>query len=177
MSYNVVASRTGGFTSRLGQICLALALLSAVALGGALALEHIGGVAPCPLCLDQRIAYYGAIPLALLAFILLPGNVPLCRVILAVLAVGFLLNAGLGIYHSGIEWGWWAGPDTCSGTSTIATTPDALLESLKNPRVIRCDEAALRILGLSLAGYSALVSAWLAALAGLGAAAGRSLAS
>lgn len=176
MAYSVIASRRDGFTSKLGLICLAVAALSAIAVGGALAIQYIGGVAPCPLCLDQRIAYYAAIPLALLAFFLLPGNVRLCRVILTLLAVGFLLNAGLGIYHSGIEWGWWAGPDACSGMGSIATTPDALLESLKNPRVVRCDEAALRIFGLSLAGYSALVSAWLAALAGLGAAAGRSLA-
>ena len=175
MAYNVVASGTGGFTSRLGLICLAIVVLSAAALGGALAIEHIGGIAPCPLCLDQRIAYYAAVPLALLAFMLLPGNLRFCRVILALLAVGFLVNAGLGIYHSGIEWGWWPGPDTCSGVGTIATTPGALLESLKNPRVVRCDDAALRILGLSLAGYSALVSALLAALAGLSAAAGRSL--
>ena len=175
MAYNVIASSTAGFASRLGLICLAIALVSAVALGGALAIEHIGGVAPCPLCLDQRIAYYAAVPLALLAFMLLPGNVPLCRVILALLAVGFLLNAGLGVYHSGIEWGWWPGPETCSGAGAIATTPDALLESLKNPRVVRCDEAALRIVGLSLAGYSALTSGFLVALAGLGAAAGRSL--
>jgi disulfide bond formation protein DsbB len=176
MAYNVIASRPGGLASGLGLICLIIAVLSAVALGGALAIEHIGGVAPCPLCLDQRIAYYAAVPLALFALVMLPGNVTLCRVILALLTVGFLFNAGLGIYHSGIEWGWWPGPETCSGTGTIATTPAALLESLKNPRVVRCDEAALRILGLSLAGYSALTSALLAALAGLGAAAGRGLA-
>lgn len=169
MSYRVLASSTGGFTTRLGRICLAIALISAVALGGALAIEHIGGVAPCPLCLDQRIVYYAAIPLALLAFALVPGNVPLARVVLAVLAAAFVVNAGLGIYHSGIEWGWWPGPETCSGAGSIATTPGALLESLKNPRVVRCDTAALRILGLSLAGYSALTSICLAALAGLGA--------
>ena len=99
----------------------------------------------------------------------------MCRGILAVLAAGFLFNAGLGVYHSGIEWGWWAGPETCSGVGTIATSPGALLESLKSPRVVRCDAAAIRIVGLSLAGYSALISALLAALSGLGAAAGRSL--
>lgn len=176
MAYNVVASSTGGFALRLGQICLIIAFVSAAALGGALAIEHIGGIAPCPLCLDQRIAYYAAIPLALLAFVSLRGNISLARIILALLAVGFLVNAGLGVYHSGVEWGWWAGPDTCSGMGAIATTPGALLESLKNPRVVRCDEAALRIVGLSLAGYSALISAFLAALAGTGAAAGRSLA-
>jgi disulfide bond formation protein DsbB len=175
MPYRVIASGRRLFVTHLGQICLAIALLSALAVGGALTIEHIGGVAPCPLCLDQRIAYYAAVPVALLAFALLPGNVPLCRALLALLAVGFLVNTGLGIYHSGIEWGWWAGPETCSGAGSIARTPAALLEDLKNPRVVRCDAAALRILGLSLAGYSALTSAWLAALAGLGAAAGRSL--
>jgi disulfide bond formation protein DsbB len=176
MAYKVIASGRRLFATRLGQICVAVALLSALAVGGALAIEHFGGIAPCPLCLDQRIAYYAAVPLALFAFMLLPGNVPLCRALLALLAVGFLANAGLGVYHSGIEWGWWPGPETCSGAGTIATTPGALLESLKNPRVVRCDAAALRILGLSLAGYSALTSAFLAALAGLGAVAGRSLA-
>ena len=169
MSFRVVASSRAGFATRLGLTCLAIALVSAVALGGALAIEHLGGIAPCPLCLDQRIAYYAAIPLALLAYALQPGNVPLARVVLAVLAAGFLLNAGLGVYHSGIEWGWWPGPETCSGAATIATTPGALLESLRSPRVVRCDAAALRIHGLSLAGYSALTSVCLAALAGLGA--------
>jgi disulfide bond formation protein DsbB len=176
MAYRVIASSQRLFETPLGQICFAVALLSALAVGGALAIEYIGGIPPCPLCLDQRIAYYAAIPLALLAFALLPGNVPLCRGILALLAIGFVANAGLGVYHSGVEWGWWPGPDTCSGMGTIATTPGALLEGLKNPRVVRCDEAALRILGLSLAGYSALASAFLAVLAGWGAAAGRSLA-
>jgi disulfide bond formation protein DsbB len=175
MAYSVIASGSGGLTSRLGQICLLIAFVSAAAIGGALAIEHIGGIAPCPLCLDQRIAYYAAVPLALLAFVLLPGNMGPSRIILAMLAAGFLANAGLGVYHSGIEWGWWPGPDTCSGMGTIATTPGALLESLKNPRVVRCDDAALRILGLSLAGYSALTSAFLAALAAVGAMAGRSL--
>lgn len=176
MQYKVIASSQRLFSTRLGQICLAIAFVSAAAVGGALAIEHIGGIPPCPLCLDQRIAYYAAIPLSVIAFALVPGNVPLARVILAVIAVGFLVNAGLGVYHSGIEWGWWAGPEGCSGGGAIATTPDALLESLKAPQVIRCDEAALRIFGLSLAGYSAMISAVLAALAGLGAAAGRTLA-
>ena len=176
MGYRVIASGRRLFATRLGQICLAIALLSALAVGGALAIEYIGGIAPCPLCLDQRIAYYAAIPLALLAFALVPGNVPLCRVILALLAVGFLFNAGLGVYHSGVEWGWWPGPETCSGAGIDRHDARRAAGKPQKPRVVRCDAAALRVLGLSLAGYSALISALLAALAGLGAAAGRSLA-
>jgi disulfide bond formation protein DsbB len=175
MAYRVIASGRRLFATQLGQICIAIASLSALALAGALAIQYIGGIPPCPLCLDQRIAYYAAVPLTIVAYLLLPGNLLLCRCILALLTLAFLFNAGLGVYHSGIEWGWWPGPDTCSGIGTIATSPEALLESLKSPRVVRCDAAAIRIVGLSLAGYSALTSALLAALAGLGAAAGRSL--
>jgi disulfide bond formation protein DsbB len=150
-------------------ISIAIALLSAAALAGALGIEYIGGIRPCPLCLDQRIAYYAAVPVALIAA-WLSGSMPgLARLLLVLLALAFLFNAGLGVYHAGIEWGWWPGPDECSGMAPLATSPGALLESLqKQSNVIRCDAAALRILGLSLAGYSALLSAFLAALAAYG---------
>jgi len=73
-------------------------------------------------------------------------------------------NAGLGVYHSGIEWHWWPGPQECSGV-----IPDlsggSLLEQLQRTRVVRCDEAPWRFLGLSLAGYNVLISLALAAIA------------
>ncbi len=152
----------------LRQVGGAVAVLSALGVGSALAIEHIGGIPPCPLCLDQRIAYYAAIPLAALAAALAPRAPFLARLLLAAVALGFLVNAGLGIYHSGIEWGFWPGPDACSGLAPLATNPGELLESLNKPSVIRCDAAALRILGLSLAGYSALLSALLAVFAAAG---------
>jgi disulfide bond formation protein DsbB len=159
----------GRFPLSLRTIALAVAVLSALGVGSALAIQHIGGIPPCPLCLDQRIAYYAAIPLGLLAAYL-AGVQPLwSRLVLGALALAFLFNAGFGVYHSGIEWHWWAGPDACSGMAPLATSPEALLNSLANPQIVRCDEAALRILGISLAGYSALLSAFLAVLSGLGA--------
>jgi disulfide bond formation protein DsbB len=158
--------------SRLGlgfdEVGRTIAILSALALAAALGIEHIGGIAPCPLCLDQRIAYYAAIPLGLLAFALAPGRMQWSRAVLALLAAGFAVNAGLGVYHAGIEWGWWQGPATCAGAGSIATNPADLLKSLEQPRVVRCDEAALRVFGLSLAGYSAMLSAALAVIAALG---------
>jgi disulfide bond formation protein DsbB len=155
--------------SGLAAPCLAIAALSALALGGALAIEHIGGIRPCPLCLEQRIAYYAAVPLALIAA-WLAGRMPLAaRLLLVALALGFAANAALGVYHAGIEWGWWPGPGECSGMAPLATTPGELMESLNKPSVVRCDAAALRILGISLAGYSALLSAGLAAVAAIGA--------
>jgi disulfide bond formation protein DsbB len=71
------------------------------------------------------------------------------------------------------KWGWWQGPTACTGIGSIATTPGDLLKSLAQTQIVRCDEAALRILGLSLAGYSAMLSAALAGIALRGVAKGR----
>ena len=124
------------------------------------------GVKPCPLCLEQRIAYYVAIPLA--AMILLGVSVGAKHKVLVLalfaIAAAMLWNAGLGVYHSGIEWQWWPGPQDCSGTGG-SLTGGSLLEQMQTTRVVRCDEAAWRFLGLSLAGYNVLISLALAAIA------------
>lgn len=120
------------------------------------------GYAPCPLCLKQRWAYYGAIPLALVAFLLADRNVAATRGILYLLALIWIGSTIFGIYHSGVEWKWWPGPDTCGGDISGG------LPDLSGP-VIRCDEAAIRILGLSLAGWNAVISLALTVLAFLGA--------
>jgi disulfide bond formation protein DsbB len=162
MDYRVIATSRSRFGLGFEDVGRTIALLSFLALAGALAIEHIGGIRPCPLCLDQRIAYYAAVPLGLLAFALAPGRPGWSRAILALLAVAFAVNAGLGVYHSGVEWGWWAGPSGCSGAGDLATNPADLLKSLSESQVVRCDEAPIRILGVSLAGYSAVLSAILA---------------
>jgi disulfide bond formation protein DsbB len=91
------------------------------------------------------------------------------------IAVGFLAillaalaGAALGAYHSGVEWHWWAGPTDCSGPVTDFTAKGALIDQLQSIRVVRCDEAAWRFLGLSLAGYNVLISLALAAIAAYG---------
>src|SRR5262249_24088664 len=73
--------------------------------------------------------------------------------------------------HAGVEWKWWPGPQECSGPLTDLSTGGDLLSSLTNLTIIRCDEAAWRFLGLSLAGYDVLISFVLAAIAAFGAAA------
>jgi disulfide bond formation protein DsbB len=92
---------------------------------------------------------------------------------LALLAIGvaMLWNAGLGTYHSGVEWHWWQGPTDCSGAIPNFSAGGSLLDQINKTRVIRCDEAAWRFLGLSLAGYNVLVSLFLACVAAWGAAA------
>jgi disulfide bond formation protein DsbB len=89
---------------------------------------------------------------------------------LVAIALGMLGNAGLGIYHSGVEWKWWAGPQECAGTLDDLGSASSLLEKLKSVNVVRCDEAAWRFLGLSLAGYNAVISLVLAGIAVWGAA-------
>src|SRR5262245_53752721 len=106
---------------------------------------ELAGYAPCPLCLMQRWPYYAAIPLAALTGFAAARNGSLARWGLALLGLIMLGSGVFGVYHAGIEWGWWPGPTTCSGTLTGDLLPD-----LTNERVISCEQAALRIFGLSL---------------------------
>lgn len=142
---------------------------AAAALAAALAFEHIGGYAPCPLCVKQRWAYYAAVPLAagggLLALYERRDPAVLA---LAICAAAFAVNAVFGVYHAGIEWGWWAGPADCAG-GDLAAPGGNLMEELNATPITPCDEAPWRFLGLSFAGYSALLSAGLAIVAFTGA--------
>ena len=125
---------------------------------------------PCPLCLEQRVPYYVVIPLSLLVAIAALLRAPRSFVAagFAVLVVAMLVSAALGAYHAGVEWRFWAGPTDCSGPVTDFTTKGPLLDQLQSIRVVRCDEAAWRFLGVSLAGYNVLVSLALAAVAAFG---------
>ena len=145
---------------------LAIAIVGAVTILGAWFFQYGLGLNPCPLCLEQRYAYYFAVPLA--AMLALGDHAGASRKVIiagfAAIAVGMLWNAGLGIYHSGVEWKWWAGPQECTGTLTDLGA-GGLAERIRSISIVRCDEAAWRFLGLSLAGYNALISAVLAVLA------------
>ena len=147
---------------RLTGLILLLALASIVS---ALAFEHIGGYRPCPLCLTQRYAYYFGVPAALLALLAVRAGWRLpATLLIAAIGLAFFANAGLGVYHSGVEWHWWQGPTGCSGGGSIATGAGGLLGAIAEADVVRCDEAQLRILGLSFAGWSAVVSILIAVL-------------
>jgi disulfide bond formation protein DsbB len=146
---------------------IAIAAIGLATMAGFFFFQYALGYPPCPLCLEQRIAFYIAVPLA--AMILLGVSVGSSRkvLIVALLAIGaaMLYNAGLGVYHAGIEWHWWPGPQDCSGATPNFSAGGSLLEQINRQRVVRCDEAAWRFLGLSLAGYNVLVSLTLAAIA------------
>jgi disulfide bond formation protein DsbB len=137
---------------------------ASAALAGAWIFEAFGYL-PCELCLKQRQPYYVGVPLALIVTAITQrGTRGLVTAGFAALALVFAFSAGFGVYHAGVEWGFWQGPTACTGSSLPAAGGN-LLEQLKDFKVVRCDEVAIRILGLSLAGWNALVSLSIAALA------------
>ncbi len=159
MSYSAVRASPGIPQPVVENAAIPIVAISAAALSGAWIIQFMG-YEPCPLCLEQRIAYYAAIPAGILAVYSARRAPTIAALLLAAICLGFIYNAGLGIYHAGAEWHFWPGPDTCSGTGTLQ--PKNLLESLQHNTAVRCDEAALRIFGISLAGYSVLISTALA---------------
>jgi disulfide bond formation protein DsbB len=164
MSYSAVRAWPGLAELSIGNAALLIAGVSLAALAGAWVIELIG-YPPCPLCLEQRIPYYAAVPAGLIAAFYARRAPKLAAILLAALCLALFYNAGVGIYHAGAEWHFWAGPDTCSGDTLQVTS---LSKSLRHNQAVRCDEAALRIFGLSLAGYSVLISGGLATAGILG---------
>ncbi|CAN5333086.1 disulfide bond formation protein B [soil metagenome] len=141
---------------------LAVFFISALTVIGAWIFQ-VAGYAPCPLCLMQRWAYYAAVPVSLVTVMMVARDMRIARVLLVLIGLAFVANAVFGVYHAGVEWKFWPGPGTCSGTLSGG------LPTLGDTPVISCEDAAIRILGLSLAGWNALISAALALVAFAGA--------
>jgi disulfide bond formation protein DsbB len=146
---------------------LAITAIAAATLAGAWFFQLVLDIRPCPLCLEQRYAYYLAIPLGALTAFAAARDAPrgVLYVGLAVLALAALGNAWLGGYHAGVEWGFWKGPTDCTGPVGNLGSAGNLLERLDTVKVIRCDEVQWRFLGLSLAGYNVLISLLMTAIA------------
>ena len=125
-------------------------------LGGAYASQHIGGLHPCDMCWWQRYPHMAAIPLALLAYAM-KGRPCVSALFagLAGLAVG--ISGLIGLFHAGVEYGWWEGLTTCSTTPTGGSAADMLDQIMATP-LIRCDVAPWDLFGISLAGYNGLLS-------------------
>lgn len=151
---------------RLLWLALAMLVIAAAAILGALAFEHIGGYLPCALCLMQRTPYYIGVPLAAVALAAVGVKAPrlLLVVLFAAFALLMLYGAGLGAYHAGVEWGFWEGPAACAGTTADPTSVEDLFAQLQTTHAPSCTEATWRLAGLSFAGWNVLVSALLAAL-------------
>ena len=151
---------------------LLVLLVSQLTISGAWFIELVLGVKPCHLCLIGRIPHYIGIPVAALALIANRESVSprIGRAMLALLAIVFLVGTGIAVYHSGVEFGIFAGPTDCTGTIEKAADIQDFLKQLQTVKVIRCDEVAMRIFGLSLASWNAVISLGLAVVAAMGAA-------
>lgn len=160
----------GGRRPMLTALFLAVAMAATV--GSALGFQYIGGYIPCKLCYEQRIPYYVGIPLMLLAVVASLVKLPGWTTRALLIVGGLLMAYGLylGIYHSGVEWAWWPGPTDCTNVAgPVDTGGNGVLDALDKFVPPSCDKAALRILGLSMAGWNAIASLILAAVAFRGA--------
>ena len=137
--------------------CLLLALASAAILLGALALQYVGGLPPCPLCIWQRWPYVALIALGLIGWRWQP------RAMLAFATLAALGGAGLAAYHVGIEQGWWALPAGCAAGQSAETVED--LRRLLAEAPPACDQVSFAFLGLTLAGWNLVASLALAVYA------------
>src|SRR5262245_1195318 len=148
-----------------------LMIAMAATVGAALGFEHLGGYIPCKLCLAQRTPYYVGAPLMAVALLSAALRWPSWVTRLLILAGGLLMAYGLylGVYHSGVEWAWWPGPTDCGVVDAPTGSGNGVLDQLNTVIPPSCDKAALRILGLSLAGWNAVISLVLALIAFRGA--------
>ncbi len=124
---------------------------------GALAFEHLGGMAPCPLCLWQRWPHLVALVGA--------GALVFGGAVFALIgAAGASTSGGIAVYHTGVERGWWPGPANCAVGDITGLSAEELLAQIMAAPVVRCDEVAWELLGLSMASWNAVASFGIAAL-------------
>lgn len=137
--------------ARLIALLLPLALL-----GGALGSQYLGGLHPCHYCYWQRWPHAAAIVLAALAFTG-PAESSRSRTLTLLAALAIAVSGAIGVYHAGVEAKIFEGFSTCTSTATGAT-PDDLLKAIIHAPIIRCDEVQFRFLGISMAGWNAILS-------------------
>ncbi|WP_058334450.1 disulfide bond formation protein B [Phaeobacter sp. CECT 5382] len=145
-------------------LILVAAAGSAAMMAGALGFQYIGEMPPCKMCYWQRYPHISAAGLGLLV-LLLPGVTLPYLVPLAYLgALAALSTAGIGVYHSGVERGFWEGPTTCTSGPIGNLTPEQLMEQIMGAPLVRCDEIPWEMLGISMAGWNAVASLGLACI-------------
>lgn len=129
----------------------ALALVTPLALlGGAYVSQYGFGLFPCEMCWWQRYPHFAALAFALLAFLRPPGRMATGLAAAAIMASGLI-----GLFHAGVEYGWWEGLTACSSNAAIGGDP---LQAILDAPLARCDVAPWTLFGVSLAGWNFLFS-------------------
>lgn len=141
--------------SRLSLAHILAILVPGGLLGGALAFQYLGGLAPCELCVWQRWPHGVALGLALLA--LLPMLAGARRALIALAAAGVAISGMIGVYHAGIEQHWWQGVTACTAPPVAGTTEEILAQIMATP-LVRCDAIPWSLMGISMAGWNAILS-------------------
>lgn len=142
------------------RLAAAATALSAATLLGAFLFEHVGGLMPCALCITQRWAHVAVIA-AGLAMLAKPSR--LAGVVLLLSSLNAFVQA---VRHVGVEQKWW-GSECATGDRFSGLSSEALLEAILAAPVVRCDEIAWQMAGISMAGWNALICLCIAAIAGL----------
>jgi disulfide bond formation protein DsbB len=144
------ASRTGDALSPALKLAQRLATgVPALLLAGAYLSEYGFGLPPCEMCWWQRYAHFAALAFALLSTVAVP------RALISLAALAIMVSGVIGAFHAGVEYGWWEGLTACA--SPVAAGGDPLA-AIMNAPLVRCDQAAWSLLGISLAGWNALLS-------------------
>lgn len=143
------------FLIQRNQILLAAGGSAAMMLG-ALAFQHLGDMAPCKLCIWQRWPHVIAIGFGVLALLVAPRVMAFGGMLAA------LTTAGIGLYHTGVERGFWQGPTTCTAVDATSLSTDDLLAQIMAAPLVRCDEVPWEMFTLSMASWNAVVSLGLA---------------
>lgn len=150
--------------TRLGLIA---ALGSIVLLGGAYWFQYFVGLAPCEMCLWQRYPHMLAILFGLLTLPLMRAE-RMAQLFAALAILALFVTAGIGVFHAGVEYHLWDGPQACSGRIPTGLSNEELKKILLGARMVRCDEAAWKLWGISMAGWNAILSGGLAVLLAAG---------
>lgn len=157
------AAGSGGFFSRAldKKATGAAFLIGLAAIGIAWASQLWGGLMPCDLCWGQRVPYYWGLPV-LAAILVVWNRIPLTvwYIGMAIAVAIFAWGVYLGGFHAGVEYGWWPGPATCSGS----LSGEIVFDPGNMTPIVPCDKPAFTLYGLSLAGMNALVSLAIVAL-------------
>jgi disulfide bond formation protein DsbB len=159
-----VAQRSGPVAGlQPANIARLIALLLPIALlGGAMGSQYLGGLHPCEMCYWQRWPHAAAILLAALSFTA-PAASPRSRTLVLLAALAIAISGAIGVYHAGVEAKIFEGFTQCTTLIKGGSTAD-LLNQLTHAPLIRCDEVQFRFLGISMAGWNAILSLGGAAL-------------
>lgn len=133
-----------------------VAAISTITLMAVYASQYIGGLFPCPLCLYQRWPWWAALGFAAVATMPILST-SARSLLVAIAGLSILAGAGIAVFHVGVEQHWWPGLASCEAAGQSPTSIEQLQQMINQPAV-SCDEPAWTMLGISMAGYNAILS-------------------